>query len=167
MAGKLGRKTNCGLYKSVINLDGTKMIYVYDIATGVYRERKNYDFPFANQMKKEFKIGNYKEAFKYLACDHSIEAIICIQLLFKYVIYGLVITNAIGENIYAADDVMATGFNWVPPLAVVDAFGGSCEFEKIAKGKLSEEFLNKINIKEILRDIPNSKYDYRPFFRAK
>lgn len=165
--GKLGRKSGCGLYQAVTNSDGTRTINVYDIATGVYRERETYNFPFANQMKKEFKIGNYKEAFEHLASNHSLEATICIQFLVKYVIYGLITTNTIGENIHSADDVMATGFNWVPPLAVIDAFGGLRAFQEITSERLTEDFLEKVNIKEVLQNIPKSKYDFRPFFKTK
>jgi len=164
---KLGRKSGCGLYQAVLNSDGTKTINVYDIATGLYRKKEKYTFPFASKMIKEFKVGNYKKAFEQLIKNHSIEATICIQFLIKYVIYSLVTTKAIGENIYSADDVMATGFNWVPPLAVIDAFGGIDVFSEIAKERLTGDFLPKVDINEVLKGVPQSKYDFRPFFKAK
>jgi 3-hydroxyacyl-CoA dehydrogenase len=164
---KLGRKSGCGLYQTVKNSDGTKSIQVYDISTEAYRAKEKYVFPFAKQMIKELKVGNYVCAFEKLLDNHSIEATICAQFLIKYVIYGIVTAKSIGENIDSADDVMATGFNWVPPLGVVDAFGGTEAFKKIALEKLSEDFLSHIDINEILKDIPKSKYDYRSFFKAK
>lgn len=164
---KLGRKTGCGLYQAVTNSDGTKTINVYDIASETYRPRIKYTFPFAKQMIDELRKGNYSVAFDKLINNHSLEANICVQFLTKYVIYSLVITKAIGENIHSADDVMATGFSWVPPLAVVDAFGGLEKFMQIAEDKLPKEFLSTINLKEILRDVTESNYDYRPFFKAK
>lgn len=164
---KLGKKSGSGLYKTVKNSDSTKTINVYDIATGTYRAREKYVFPFAKQMIKELKVGNYSRAFERLVSNHSIEATICIQFLIKYVVYGIVTAKSIGENIYSSDDVMATGFNWVPPLAVIDAFGGVDMFIKIALEKLQEEFLSKIDIDKTLRDVPKSKYDFRPFFKAK
>lgn len=164
---KLGRKTGCGLYQAVTNSDGTKTINVYDIASGTYRPRIKYAFPFAKQMINELRKGNYSVAFDKLINNHSNEANICVQFLTKYVIYSLVITKAIGENIHSADDVMATGFSWVPPLAVVDAFGGTDNFKRIAEDKLPAEFLSTIKLNDILRDIPKSNYDYRPFFKAK
>lgn len=164
---KLGRKSGCGLYQAVTNSDGTKTINVYDIVSETYRPRIKYAFPFAKQMKEELRKGNYSVAFDKLINNHSLEANICIQFLAKYVIYSLVITNAIGENIHSADDVMATGFSWVPPLAVVDAFGGADSFKHIVEEKLSKEFLSTINIDNILQDLPKSTYDYRPFFKAK
>lgn len=164
---KLGRKSGCGLYQTVLNSDGTKTFNVYDIATGTYRAKEKYIFPFAKQMIKELKVGNYSRAFDWLVNDHSIEATICIQFLVKYVIYGLMITKSIGENIHSADNVMATGFNWVPPLAVIDAFRGVDNFMKIVFEKLPDNLLSKIDINGILRDAPKSKYDFRPFFKAK
>ena len=164
---KLGRKSGCGLYQVLVNTDGSKTINVYDIATGIYRPREKYVFPFAKQMIKELKVGNYARAFERLMNNHSIEATICIQFLVKYVIYGIVTTKSIGENIHSADNVMATGFNWVPPLAVIDAFGGVNVFKKIAIERLSKDFLSRIDIDDILRDVPKSNFDYRPFFKAK
>lgn len=164
---KLGRKTGAGLYQAVINSDGTKSINVYDIVTRSYRPKEKYVFPFAKQMIKELKVGNYASAFDKLTNNHSLEAMICVQFLVKYVIYGIITTRAIGESICSADDVMATGFNWVPPLAVIDAFGGLNVFKQIAVEKLPKEFLSKIEIDNILKDLPKSKYDYRSFIKAK
>lgn len=164
---KLGRKTGCGLYQAVTNSDGTKTIHVYDIASGTYRPRIKYAFPFAKQMIDELRKGNYSVAFDKLINNHSLEANICFQFLANYVIYSLVITKTIGENIHSADDVMATGFNWVPPLAIIDAFGGVDSFKRIAEEKLPEEFTATINRNDIFLDVPKSNYDYRPFFKAK
>lgn len=164
---KLGRKAGCGMYKVVANSDGTKIINVYDIETDTYRPIQKYVFPFAQHMISEFRIGNYERAFKFLTENHSIEARICLGLLIKYSIYGLVTTKAIGENIHSADDVMAAGFNWVPPLGVIDAFGGVLAFKELALHTLSDSFLAKIDLNEILSNIPKSNYDFRPFFKAK
>lgn len=165
--GKLGRKSGCGLYKMVVNEDGSKVLNVYDIASDSYREKAKYYFEFASKMKNAFKEGNYKNAFKILFDDNSDEAKICIQFLIKYVIYSLVTTKEIGETIHDADDVMATGFNWIPPLAVIDAFGGIEDFKEIAIKELDEDYLSVVDINRILTNIPNSNYDFRPFFKAR
>lgn len=164
---KLGRKTGCGLYKTIKNPDGSKEHYVYDILSDTYRPIEKYVFPFSKQMIREFKMGNYKEAFQKLIENHSNEAKICIQFLIKYVLYSIVTTKSIGESIYSADDVMATGFGWVPPLAVIDAFGGVNIFMAIAKDKLENDLLLNINLAEIFENVPKSRYDYRPFFKAR
>lgn len=164
---KLGRKTGAGLYRTVMNKEGIKTIEVYDISTGKYRDKKKYDFYFADRMKKKLKVGNYAEAFECLIEDSSIESDICIKFLIKYVVYSLIMTKSIGENIHSADHVMAAGFNWVPPLAVIDAFGGNVIFRKIVLKIMSQDYLSKIDIDEALRNVPASSYDYRPFFKAK
>lgn len=164
---RLGRKSGGGLYQTVKSYDGTKTINVYDIVSESYRPKEKYVFPFAKHMIKELKVGNYTAAFEGLAKNHSLESKICIQFLIKYVLYGITTTKSIGEDIHSADTVMSAGFNWVPPLAIIDAFGGVDTFGKIALEQMSEEFLSQINIDDFLRDVPESKYDYRPFFKAK
>jgi len=164
---KMGRKSGQGLYQTVVGTDGKKTVNVYDIETSQYRPRERYVFPFSKHMITEFKVGNYAEGFAFLVQNHSQEAKICLEFLVNYVIYSVIITKAIGENIHSADDVMATGFNWIPPLALIDAFGGADEFVKIAKSSLKPEYLAKIDIDAVLKDIPPSKYDYRPFLKAR
>lgn len=164
---KLGRKSGIGLYQAVVNSDGKKTINVYDIETDSYRPKEKYVFPFSKQMIHELRVGNYKKAFECLLHNNSLESTICIHFLVKYVIYGIVTTKAIGENIHSADDVMASGFNWVPPLAVIDAFGGVSAFKQIVLSKMDSDYLSKIKLEEILHGIPVSHYDYRPFFKAK
>jgi 3-hydroxyacyl-CoA dehydrogenase len=83
------------------------------------------------------------------------------------VVYGITTTRAIGESIYSADDVMATGFNWVTPLAVIDAFGGAEKFKELAYMHLDSKILSKLDLTKTFKDIPRSKYDYRPFFKAR
>jgi 3-hydroxyacyl-CoA dehydrogenase len=165
---KLGRKRGCGLYKSVVNEDGTKTIYVYDIAQKEYRECVKYSFFFAKNMISNLRTGNYAKAFEILKNNESTEAEICLTFLLKYVIYSLTITNLVGDSIQSADDVMATGFNWVPPLAVIDAFGGRDEFVKLVNCKLDRTFVNNLDVNGLLKGIPStSSYDYRRYFKAK
>lgn len=67
-----------------------------------------------------------------------------------------------------ADAAMATGFGWVPPLAVVDALGGKTEFMKLAQQRLSSELLARIKLKDTLKDLPDgSHYDFRSYFKGK
>jgi 3-hydroxyacyl-CoA dehydrogenase len=165
--GRLGRKSGSGLYQTAVKADGSKAINVYDLTTGNYRPRETYAFPFTIDMIAELKVGNYREAFQRLLNDDSIEASMCTEFLIKYAIYGVSIAKVIGEDIHSADIVMATGFNWVPPLALIDVFGGANAVRKIAAGRLSKEFLSKVDIGDVFTDIPESDYDFRPFFKAK
>lgn len=167
LENQLGAKTGSGLYKTIREDNGSTIKYVYDIASEEYRRVHKYDFPFVNHMIKDIKTGNYESAFQYLVNDDSEESILCIQLLMKYVIYSIKTTKAIGESIHSADDVMATGFSWIPPLAVIDIFGGVQDFKKLVKTKLSTEYYESNDLEQVLSDIPRSNYDYRPFLKAK
>lgn len=163
----LGRKTGCGLYKSIYINDGSKQLRVYDIDSECYREVNKYNFPFARKMINDLKYGNYSDAMDKLALDDSVEANICMQLLIKYVLYAIFTAKSIGEDIHSADDVIANGYNWIPPLALIDSFGGSDKFLSLARRKLSNSFQKKTDIEKILHNVPYSKYDYRPFLKAK
>lgn len=136
---KLGRKTGAGLYKLQINEDGTKTPLVYDIATGQYRSKNKYVFDFAEKMKAHLHNGDYNLAFSSLIQSQSLEAKICRDLLRRYINYSLFVAREVCDDISSADDAMATGFGWCPPLALSNALFGT--------------------------NYP-TKYDFRSFFKA-
>lgn len=166
--GKLGRKNGCGFYKLIRYDNGLKRMMVYDISSNTYREKMDYVFPFAEKMLHDINKGSYQAAFKALIDNHSLEATITIEFLLKYVMYSVMAAESVGFDIHSADDVMATGFNWCPPLAVADAFSTVCDFKKLVKMYLSEkEMFKNIDLDHLLSLIKPSKYDYRVYFRAK
>ncbi len=165
-AGKLGRKSGEGLYKSKRNSNGGKSIEVYDINTGEYREKINYVFPFAEEMKKNIKVGNYTRAFDTLINNHSIEAEICLQFLLNYIVYSLVTAENVAYDINAADAAMATGFNWCPPMAMIDAFSTVTDISVLIKDRLPADLLAQVDVDILLSKISQSKYDYRPYFKS-
>lgn len=165
--GKLGRKTNEGLYKTVTYNNGLKRRLVYDICSNDYRDEMDYHFPFIEKMVENLRIGNYYEAFFTLINNHSVEAEICLQFLLKYVVYAIVTTKQVGYDIHSADHVMATGFNWCPPLAIADAFGSVMDFNQLVYERLDKRIINKIDLEKILASIEPSHYDYRSYFKAK
>ena len=158
--GKLGRKTNGGLYQLIRYDNGLKRQTVYDINTGLYRDVLPYTFPFAEKMKKHFHSGNYQLSFDRLINNHSQEAEICLSFLLKYILYSLYAAEEVGYSIEAADDVMATGFNWCPPLAMYQALSLVADVPSLIKERLPE-ICNKIDIDHYLSDVKPSKYDYR------
>lgn len=165
--GKLGKKANGGLYKTEVYDNGLKRRTVYDISSNTYRDVMSYQFPFAVTMMKNLRIGNYQDAFRILIENHSTEAELCLQFLLKYVIYSLVATERVGYDIHSADHVMATGFNWCPPLAIADALGTVTDFKHLVRERLDKKIQNGIDLEEVLASVVPSKYDYRPFFKAK
>lgn len=158
--GKKGRKTGEGLYKTVI-VEGKKEKYVYDIVSKQYRKRKQYDFSFSAEMNEKIREGNYKEAIKILAFDKSDEANICLNFLIDYIVYSLNMANSISNSLSAADDAMATGFNWCPPLALYGLLSTVIDVEERAR----EFEINGLET-DVFSRMERSKYDYRPFFRV-
>lgn len=164
---RLGLKSGEGFYKLLRNEAGAKRQLVYDIKTGIYRDVINYSFPFAIRMKKCLKEGEYGNAIKSLIDNHSQEADICLGFLLRYIVYALYTAEHVGYNLEVADDVMATGYSWCPPFALMDAFAGVTDLASLLKSRLDDAFLSHADIDHIVSEYRNSKYDYRPFFKAK
>lgn len=160
---KLGRKSGSGLYKLIRYENGLKRQTVLDIDTGHYRDKMSYMFPFAEKMKDCISEGDYTDAFETLVSNHSQEAEICLSFLLKYIVYSLYATKEVGYTIEAADDVMATGFNWCPPLAMYQALSTVADVKSLIKERLD---ISKIDIDQLLSDIKPSKYDYRLYFKS-
>lgn len=163
--GKLGRKSGAGLYQRVKYDNGLVRDTVYDINTGLYRDIIPYVFPFADKMKRRIQEGDYQKAFERLVNNHSQEAQICLSFLLKYIVYSLYATEEVGYDITAADDVMATGFNWCPPLAMYQALSTVDDVPALIKERLPEICQN-IDVDYYLADVKPSKYDYRIYFKS-
>lgn len=164
--GHVGRKVNKGFYQTIKNEEGLKTIYVYDIATDSYRPKEFYNFIFAKNMVDCLRVGDYGSAIEKLISNHSLEANICLKFLLNYIVYSVNTAKNIGESVNAADDAMANGFNWIPPLALIDAFGGADKAKELVKEHLEEE-IEGLDLESLFNNIPSSNYDYRPFFKAK
>ncbi len=163
--GYFGKKSGQGLYRSLV-VDGVKQRQVYDIASGEYRPVRKYNFEFADSMVKSIASGDYAAAIATLKHDTSVASKICRELLIRYIIYGIYVASDVSNTIHSADTVMAEGFNWIPPLALIDAFGGSKEICRIIECEFDAEFKN-IDYIDLLSQAENSEYDYRKFFKGK
>lgn len=164
---RLGRKSGEGLYKLVRNENGEKRQMVYDIKTDSFRDAVKYNFPFAAKMKGCLKESDYEGAFRALVEDNSQEADICLGFLLRYIAYGLYTAQHVGFDIMVADDVMSTGFTWCPPFAMMEAFSKACDLSQLMKAHLSPEVMQQVGIDRIIAEHKHSKYDFRPFFKAK
>lgn len=162
---KLGRKTNKGLYQLIRYDNGYRRMTVYDINTGVYRDVLPYTFPFAEKMKNHFYSGNYLKAFDRLVNNRSLEAEICLSFLLKYIIYSIYAAKEVGFSAEAADDVMAAGFNWCPPLAMYNALSSVTDIPALIRERLPD-ICEQIDINSITHDVKQSKYDFRPYFKS-
>ena len=163
--GKLGRKSGAGLYQRIKYENGLTRQTVYDINTGLYRDVIPYVFPFADKMKRRIAEGDYVKAFDRLVNNHSQEAEICSSFLLKYIVYSLYATEKVGYTVEAADDVMATGFNWCPPMAMYQALSTVANVPALIKERLPE-ICEKVDVDRLLADVKPSKYDYRLYFKS-
>lgn len=164
---KLGRKSGEGLYKLIKNDSGEKRMMVYDIKSGTYRNEIKYEFPFAIQMKEYLRDGDYKDAIRVLIHNKSQEADICLRFLLRYIVYSLYTAEHVGYDLRVADDVMATGFTWCPPFAMMEAFSKVCDLGALMKERLHPDILSNVDIDHIIAEQIKSKYDYRIYFKAK
>lgn len=162
---KLGRKSGGGLYQLVKYDNGLRRMTVFDINSGLYRDVIPYVFPFADKMKKHIAEGNYQKAFACLVNNHSPEAEICLSFMLNYIVYSLCAANEVGYTIESADDVMATGFNWCPPLAMYRALSTVADVPELIREKLPE-VCKKIDVDKLLAEVKPSKYDFRPYFKS-
>lgn len=165
--GMLGRKTKQGLYKLIENDSGEKRMMVWDIKDGQFRDEIKYNFPFAIRMKEHLKVGDYDQAMLELINNRSQEADICLRFLLRYIIYSLWTAAHVGYDLRVADDVMATGFTWCPPFAMMETFSRVCDLGKLMKERLKPEIVNAVDVDNILSLQIKSKYDYRIYFKAK
>jgi 3-hydroxyacyl-CoA dehydrogenase len=167
--GKLGRKTGEGLFKTVEVDKEQKRHMVYDIETGCLRPLRKYDLPFAEKMVSHLKIGNYDEAIKLLKADLSKEAMICKHFIVSYISYGISTAQTVSPRVTDVDTAMSAGFNWIGPIAFLQALGGFDEVLKMARqvdydGNIVKQ-LSSIDKKRITEDA--AAFDFRKFMRAK
>ena len=164
--GRLGRKSGEGFYKTIVYDNGLKRHTVYDIDLGIYVDCRKYVFPFVQEMKGAIHNGDYPHAFRILVGNKSQEAEICLDFLLNYIVYSLYVSNEVAGSPSAADDVMATGFNWCPPLALYQAIGSVCDINNLIRERLSGRLSSAVDLDGLLVDVPTSRYDYRPYFKT-
>ena len=106
-------------------------------------------------------------ALKELVENPSEEADICLRFLLRYIIYSILIAKQVGYRAEVADDVMAAGFTWCPPFALIDAFNCNCDLKTMLDSRIDPEIKSRVDIDELLQDCPRSKYDFRIYFKAR
>ena len=164
-AGRLGRKSGEGLYKTFTYDNGLKRQAVYDLSLGTYVDKRKYVFPFALEMNAFIHEGDYAKAFGVLVENRSREAEICLSFLLEYIVYSLYCAQEVAYTPDACDAVMSAGFNWCPPLALYKALGQVCDVGRLMRERIPEICMN-VDVDALLRNVPESKYDYRPYFKA-
>lgn len=164
--GRLGRKVGEGLYKLERSQDGSKRQLVYDVKGGGFSPKKDHHFAFADHMIAAIRVGDYGCAARSLLSDESEEARIALSVICEYVAFSILSAERVSGCLCAADDVMAAGFNWCPPLAMVEFLSSQGELKEIMMQGLGERKYADLGLGDYLERIPSSRYDFRRFFRA-
>lgn len=164
--GDLGKKTGQGLYRILKDENGYCRKEVYDIKNRQYRKVFHYTFPFKEKMIAAIGEGKYTEAFDVLKNNSSQEARLCLKFLLEYIGYSLYIVSELAETAHAVDDAMATGFNWMPPLALIQALGGKEEVRRLFLEFCAADEYPPM-VLTLLDEAPDTHYDYRRYLRAR
>ncbi len=158
----LGNKTKQGFYKKE---EDRKMFF--DFKKEDYEDLPKYDFEFINQAKQKISNGEYENAFKIILGANTEESKIIQYFLARYISYSLSLVGTVVKTKEDVDKVMAYGFNWLSPCALVDLLGGK---EKVIK--LIKEFgfqvpteLNKYSSEYKFFTLQN-ELDFRSFIKA-
>lgn len=161
-----GKKDRGGLYKIEQSQGGGKKQLVYDVQKDEFRPKHKYCFPFAEQMVSAIRVGDYESAARFLLSDDSEEAHIALSAICEYVAFSMLSAERVSGCMHAADDVMAAGFNWCPPLAMAEFISSQGDLREIMSLGLGERRFVDLGIDDYLERIPSSRYDFRRFFRA-
>ena len=62
---------------------------------------------------------------------------------------------------------MATGFNWCPPMAMIQAFSTVTDVQQLIQERVDKEILKKIDVESLIAKVKPSKYDYRLYFKSR
>lgn len=155
-----------GLYKTITLKNGKKEIYVFDLKKMEYRKKRNYFLEFSSNIVPLLKEGRYSDALCEMVNSDTSEAKICLEFLLEYICYAIYYSFELTGDYNAGDNVMATGFNWIPPIALIDALGGKEKFLEIINNAQEVNSDLKDCFVNLWSSIPCSKFDYRPFLRA-
>lgn len=158
--GLKGVKTNKGLYNYMND-------EVFDIKLNQYIAKRKYEKRYIDRAYEIVRVGKYKEAYDMIIENDNLENRILMEMMLKYIIYSLKITNKVGNDIRDCDIAMAEGFNWIPPFALIELLGGNIKVIRyIEKYLKNDEVLEDFNIKSLLDREIKSIYNYRKFIKG-
>ena len=153
--GKVGAKQNVGFYK---NKDE-----VYDIYKKDYRKIENYYVEDIEKINNYFAKGQYELGIEIIKNSKAEEIEICREFLISYILYSLYVAKQTAENIEDCDIAMAEGFNWIPPISLLNLIGKSY----VKDYAIKTIQMNEKEVEELLNDVPVSKYEFNQFLRAR
>ena len=158
----LGNKTGQGFYKKE---DDQKLVFNIDKKT--YEPIPKFNIDFIDEAKELISVGEYQKAFEKILDTKTFESNIIKYFLARYISYSLSLVGTVVKNKEDIDKVMAYGFNWLPPCALIDLIGGKEKTINLIKE-------NKLSIPdEIIKHSSKEKFytlqvelDFRSFIKA-
>ena len=129
----LGLKSGAGLYKTVKASDGSKSRFVYNIKTKKYEPQPVINLPFITKVQENIYYGRYQEAMDIIKNSREWGSQLTRYFIARYISYSLSLVGDIVDSSINIDKIMAYGFNWIPPTALVDLLGGKTEAIKFIK----------------------------------
>ncbi len=133
--GVLGNKSGGGFFKR----DGKTQLAL-DPATGDYRPVAELRLPkldYIGRVAALHAVGRYAEGYQaFLAADGE-EAALARRVIAGYVSYAFHRVGEVTDTITGIDLIMASGFNWAPPSALVDLVGAPRMVEMIERAGLA------------------------------
>jgi len=158
----LGNKNNQGFYKK----EGDQKL-VFNINKKSYEPIPKFNIEFIDRVKELISNGEYKKAFAIVLKTKTFESKIVQYFIARYISYSLSLVGSVVETKEDIDKVMAYGFNWLPPCALIDLIGCKDEIIKLIKqNKLSvPDEISKHSSKENFYTLQN-ELDFRSFIKA-
>ena len=123
--GRNGRKTQQGLYEYLPGSKGERRCY--DIVTGQYITVSKVKIEFTQRANELIAVSDYRGALNVVLKEKSVEGRICRYIIAQYISYSFSLVGSVVPDKESIDKVMGFGFNWTPPSAWIDLFGGERE----------------------------------------
>lgn len=137
--GHMGQKTpDKGGFFRKLSRPQTELL-VLDPARADYvpaRDLRREPPVFVRRMRELIREGRYREALRVLMDAKGPEAELTQRIVLGYVGYALGRVGEVVESIADVDRIMAFGFNWAPPGAIVDLLGPKEIIEALRKANM-------------------------------
>lgn len=137
--GHMGEKTpdKGGFFRKTKGPNGE--VFVLDPERADYvpaREMRREPPAFVKRMRELIREGRYRDALRVLMDAQGREAELTQRIVLGYVAYALGRVGEVVESIGDVDRIMAFGFNWAPPGAIVDLLGPKEIIERLKRANM-------------------------------
>jgi 3-hydroxyacyl-CoA dehydrogenase len=120
--GALGAKSGGGFFRRKRG----EPLRVLDIRSGEYLPADAValpEVPFVQEIALLHRVGEYRKGLELLLTAQAPEAALVRRVIAGYISYSFHRVGEVTETIAGIDGIMAAGFNWAPPSALVDLIG--------------------------------------------